>query len=314
MLYSAYGLRLDCAFPLTGAREATETPAGLPSLELALCRPEEIEAEWRALDGPPMWTGLLGDGLELSIERGIEGQLLFRYGERACFLLDPDMRRLDCSPRDSGLDWQRTLIGKVIPDISVMVGYEALHAASVEAPGGVLAIMAPSGSGKSTLAAELLARGWPLFADDVLTLSHEQGEVVGHPGTPHVNLALAPAGSVDARALGDTLAIFGDERWLSVRALSERPQPVRMLCVFERRSDLGLALRTLPPHPLSLAPFMLGLSNDRERQRSRFALYADLIESATLVRLTAGVSDRPERLADCLEEAIAQIREQTASL
>ena len=35
---------------------------------------------------------------------------------------------------------------------------------------GVVAIMAPSGAGKSTLAAELMRRGWPLFADDVLVL------------------------------------------------------------------------------------------------------------------------------------------------
>ena len=65
------------------------------------------------------------------------------------------MSRLDCAPCDSGLDWQRALISKVIPSISVMLGYEALHAATVESPQGVVAIMAPSGAGKSTLALEL---------------------------------------------------------------------------------------------------------------------------------------------------------------
>ena len=52
-----------------------------------------------------------------------------------------------------------------------MLGHEALHAAALDSPDGVVAIMAPSGAGKSTLALELLRQGWPLFADDVLTLS-----------------------------------------------------------------------------------------------------------------------------------------------
>ena len=51
---------------------------------------------------------------------------------------------------------------------------------------------------------------------------------------------------------------------------------------------------------------MLGLSTDAERQRSRFGLYADLMESATLVRLTAGFEHRPEQLAELIEQALAQ--------
>ena len=51
---------------------------------------------------------------------------------------------------------------------------------------------------------------------------------------------------------------------------------------------------------------MLGLSTAAERQRSRFWLYADLMESAALVRLTAGYEHRPEQLADLLEQALAR--------
>jgi serine kinase of HPr protein (carbohydrate metabolism regulator) len=54
----------------------------------------------------------------------------------------------------------------------------------VDSAEGVVAIAGPSGSGKSTLAIELLRRGWPLFADDVLTLDHTEGAVRAHPGTP----------------------------------------------------------------------------------------------------------------------------------
>jgi hypothetical protein len=49
---------------------------------------------------------------------------------------------------------------------------------------------------------------------------------------------------------------------------------------------------------------MLGLSTDTERYRSRFSLYADLMESTTLARLTAGFEHRPEQLADLIEQAL----------
>ena len=306
MLYSAYGLRLDSSFALSGTPTATGPLEGLPSLTLALQSPEELDSVWRAAGERPVWRGLLGDGRELLMERGAVGDLLFSYGELARFHLDTEMRRLDCAPSGPGLDWQRTLIGKVIPTISVMLGYEALHAAAIDAPEGVVAIMAPSGSGKSTLATELLARGWPLFADDVLALSQGEAEVHAHPGTPHMNLALAPPGGIDPLTLGDTLAILGGERWLSVRTATKRPRPVRMLCLLERRPDLALEIHTLSSNPLVLAPYMLGLSSDPERQRSRFSLYANLIESATLVRLTAGVEDSPGLLADLVERALAR--------
>jgi hypothetical protein len=81
---------------------------------------------------------------------------------------------------------------------------------------------------------------------------------------------------------------------------------VRMLCLLERGPSLPLQTHTLPSNPLLLAPYMLGLSSDAQRQRSRFCLYADLMESATLVRLTAGFEHRPEQLADLVEQALAR--------
>jgi hypothetical protein len=312
----AYGLDLCCSFPLPGMRAAAGDE--LPRLVLELLAPAELQDAWSGSDQPPEWRGRLGDGLDLAIERGGAGDLRFSYGARAPsaddlarFRLHPGMRRLDCAPTRPGLDWQRALIGKVLPAISVMRGYEALHAAAVDAPAGVVAIMAPSGAGKSTLAVELLRRGWPLFADDQLTLDHVEGAVRAHPGTPHMNLAesLPDAidraeslpDAVDPRTLGVTLGILAGERWLAAHKAEQRPRPVRILCQLERGPGLRLETHTLPANPLPLAPYMLGLSTDAERQRRRFDLYADLMESATLVRLTAGLEHRPEQLADLLE-------------
>jgi hypothetical protein len=308
----AYGLDLRCSFPLPGMRAAGGGD-GLPCLALELRTPEELEDSWSGSEGPPEWTGRLGDGLDLAIERGAAGDLLFSYGDRAPsetdwarFRLHPGMRRLDCVPTRPGLDWQRTLIAKVLPTIGVMRGYEALHAAAVDSPEGVVAIMAPSGVGKSTLAIELLRRGRLLFADDVLTLERTDGAVRAHPGTPHMNLARDLPEVIAPQTLGATLGILAGERWLAAHTTAQHPRPVRVLCLLERGSGLPLEIHTLSANPLPLAPYMLGLSTDAERQRKRFGLYADLMESATLVRLTAGFEYGPGQLADLLEQELAE--------
>ncbi len=306
MDYLAYGLRLSASFPLPGMPAAAIEH--LPALALALRDPAELARAWSGANTEPEWRGRQGDGRDLTIVRAAGGERLFNYGELALFELDARLRRLDCAPLEPGLDWQRVLLGKVIPAIAVMRGYEALHAAALDSPDGVVAIMAPSGAGKSTLALELLRRGWPLFADDVLTLCRDGDAVRAYPGTPHMNAPLEPPDGIDPRALGETLGILAGERWLAAASTSPAgaTRPVRMLCLLERGPRLELALEQLPANPLVLAPYTLGLSDDPERLRSRFEVYADLLGSAALVRVSAGPGDRPAALAELIAGALAR--------
>ena len=186
-----------------------------------MASPAELDLAWQGAGEEPQWRGRLGDGLDLTIEQGAAGDVLFSYGDRARFHLNEPMDELSCAPRSEGLDWQRVLVSKVIPSISVMRGYEALHAAAVESPDGVVAIMAPSGAGKSTLAAELMRRGWPLFADDVLVLDGQAGAVVAHPGSAHMNVAEQMPGDLEPEMLGEEIAILAGERWMAARSLAE---------------------------------------------------------------------------------------------
>ncbi|HEY2283736.1 MAG TPA: hypothetical protein VGH60_09330 [Solirubrobacteraceae bacterium] len=308
--YAAFGLALQSSFQLSGM--LPEQASELPSLELTLTTPGELEKSWRDHRASPEWRGRLGDGRELVIERGSGDDRLFSYrdpdvsgDDLASFHLHSSMRRLVCASRSQGLDWQQALIGKVLPAISVMRGYEALHAAAVVSPQGTIAIMAPSGSGKSTLALELLRRGWPLLADDVLALERIAGTVYAHPGSPHMNLSEPLPDALDPQELGTTLGMLGGERWLAARMIAKRARPMRMACLLERAPGLPLESRVLPASPLALAPYILGLSTDAERQRDRFCLYSDLMRSTTLLRLTAGSEHRPAQLADLLELEIA---------
>jgi hypothetical protein len=50
---------------------------------------------------------------------------------------------------------------------------------------------------------------------------------------------------------------------------------------------------------------MLGLPDDDGRDAANFALYADLIDSAKLLRLTADTTDSPADLAEAVERALS---------
>ncbi len=300
----AYGLDLRASFPLAGMRAGSGEE--LPSLTLELLAPAELQDLWSGPVGQPDWTGRLGDGCTLSIERGVCGDVLFTYGDRARFRLDASHERLGCAPLREGLHWQQALLGRVLPNVAIMRGYEALHASAVDSPEGVVAVAGPSGMGKTTLALELLGRGWPLFADDVLALGDGSEGVRAHPGSPHMNVADGPPDATDPESVGATLGILAGERWIAVHRTADEPRPVRLICLLERGADLSLQSRILPSNPLPLAPYMLGLPGDAERERGRFARFADLMSSASLMRLTCGSADRPAALADLIEQALAQ--------
>jgi hypothetical protein len=183
-----------------------------------------------------------------------------------------------------------------------MRGYEALHASAIVSPWGALAIAAPTGMGKTTLALELMRRGWPLLSDDVLALAPMPEGVLAYPGTPHMNVSSASKHAV-CDDIGSTLAVLAGEHWVAAHETAQEPRTVRAVCLFERSPGLPLDLQVLSGNPLPLTPYILGLPGDVERERSRFELYADLMGSATLLRLTGDSTASPERLADLVERA-----------
>ncbi|HWA54319.1 MAG TPA: hypothetical protein VG816_09130 [Solirubrobacterales bacterium] len=284
---------------------AGEAEEGSLPLDLSLVAPDELEAAWSGSRSASPWRGRLGDGNELAIAWGEAGDLLFDYSGGARFLFDPSRPQLACAPLDpTALEWQRVLLSRVLPDLALAYGCEALHAAAVETPLGVIAIAAPSGTGKSSLAAELMRRGASLFADDVLVLSRRGGTVVAHPGSPHANLAPAS----EPERLGEVLAEFGGERWIGARRASRKVSRVAAIALLEREGGLPLAVSPLAASPLVLAPHMLGLPDDEPgREASRFALYSDLVASAALLRVSGGDGDDPAALADVLERELASL-------
>jgi hypothetical protein len=286
-------LRGDLALP--GLPEAA---ADLPELELQVVDADEIEAAWSGPATPGSWRGTLRDGVELTIRWGCDGDLLFGYGAEARYLLDPAAVRLLCAPAEpSSLSWQRVLLSRVLPVVAIARGYEALHGAAVQTPAGVVAIVGASGAGKSSLAAELLRRGHGLFGDDVLVVGRHGGGVAAFPGGAHLSLESGNAEGLDAEILGEV----GGKLWALAGEPASEPAPLAAVVLLER-GEGPVETRDLPPSPLTLAPFMLGLPDEEGRDGERFALYADLVEAGRLLRLGGGAA-APE-LAEALERAI----------
>lgn len=292
---SAFGLNLGGALSLPGLPEAA---AGLPELQLQVVDADRVEAAWSGPATPGSWRGTLRDGVELTIRWGRDGDLLFGYGGEARFLLDPAAERLLCAPAEpSSPSWQRVLLGRVLPVVAIARGYEALHAAAVQTPAGVVAIVGASGAGKSTLAAELLRRGHGLFGDDVLVVGRHGGGVAAFPGGAHLSLESGNAEDLDAEILGEV----GGKVWLVIGEPAGKPAPLAAIVLLER--GVGpVEMQELAPSPLTLAPFMLGLPDEEGRDGDRFALYADLVEAGRLLRLGGGTA--AAELAESLERAI----------
>jgi hypothetical protein len=296
--FSAFGLSCRAGFPLPPAAAAEPD---LPQLTLELESAAGLKQRWSGAAGPGAWHGRLGDGEELEIVRGRAGDYLFRYSGGADFHLDADAGRLGCAPAGAApLAWRRVLLTRVLPNAAIAAGYEALHAAAVETAAGVVAIAAASGGGKSTLACELVRRGAPLFADDTVALGRGEVGVEVHPSLPFVNLPLVAAEAPAGTELGQ----LGEERWLAVDDAAGGRGRVAAIVLLDRRPGAPLAVEQLPATPLDLAPFMLGLPDDEGRDAARFSLYADLVEAATLLRLTADPGRPAAELAAALEEAL----------
>jgi hypothetical protein len=299
--YQAYGLDLRSEFRLPGMTQRDDR-SGCP-LALELTDPATLLGAWSGSERTAKWRGRLGDGRELSIARGPAADRLFADADRAFFLLDAASARLLCAPWRGTVGWQRTLLARILPSVRLARGYEALHASAVAGPRGIVAIAGRSGAGKTTLALELIARGMSLVSDDVLTLSLARSIVVGHSAPPQMNLDERAPLAVAHRELG---AADG-ERWIELTdGAAELPQPVSAVCVLERARQASLGVEVLAPTPLPLAPYMLGLPDDgSERERDRFALYSELARQMRLLRVTAGLGDRVEDIADALEHALA---------
>lgn len=294
--FSAYGLRVRSPFELPvfeSPAGTTPGPYGEADLTLRLDTGGEIADRWSAASGVPAWQTMFASHCHVRVERGRAGDHLLTFGRTASFHLDSAGESLLCSPTAAkGIEWQRFLLDTVLYCVSLLRGFEALHASAVCVDDRVVAIVAAPGGGKSTFAAELVRRGHSLFADDVLALSPGEGGVLAHPGPPLMTLTAA-SGAVEE--LGEPLAGPGDDGlcWVRVGRTCERPRPLAATFILDRHQEEGLQ-RLREGAPGRLLPHMLSLDRDPARALARFGLLRGLAGKTPIYRLCAPDGDLAE--------------------
>jgi hypothetical protein len=299
--YSGFGLSIESDFPLLPVRVGA---VGTPARTVAIRR-SSLEDAAASLSGSPelVWETSFDDRL-YRMERGPAGDYRFEWSGRAAFHLTPGARELACGFADrDDMGAMRLLLDTVLWSVSLICGYELLHASAISHGEAAIAFVAGTGGGKTSLAAELLHRGAELLCDDVLAMSYDDGHVLVHPGPPVMSLPLGQRGG-DARDLGQTVAILGDEAWINVEAVATTPRRLTAVCVLDRQ-DSGLP--RLQPHPhglLTLLPHAFGFPGSRTRQGSQFEILSDLIADTPVLSLSAAAACTPADIADVVEREL----------
>jgi hypothetical protein len=303
--YEAFGLRVASHFALDELCDVTA--AGPADVELTLASTAEVRSAFSGAIAPPrVHEALLGDGCLYRVERGAAGDHAVDYGDRATFHLAPDAAVVRCAPRDVERPaWRRFLLDTVLGTAALVQGYEALHAAAALGESGLVAIAAETGGGKSTLLARLLLRGHLLFCDDILALSHRDGQVVAVPGPPLMNLEPVMVDGTSAGAVGRVLSVVDGECWTQVSRPPLSPVPVRAVVFLQRGAGRAARLEPLAPDPTLLLAHSLMSGRESERLARRFGLFADLAEQTQLVRLVAPSDAGPDELAELVEQVVA---------
>ncbi len=270
---------------------------------LRLAEKDEIVDLWSVATGAPVWQTTFPNHHHVRCERGQAGDYLLSFGREATFHLDRDAGLLLCAPADlEGLGWQRFLLDTVLQCVSLIRGFEALHASAIRAPEGIAAFVAAPGGGKSTLAAELVRRGHSLFSDDVLALSQAGGEVLAHAGPPLMTLAADESVAMDQ--MGDSLGVLPDDgtSWVRIRHAGGNPQPLAKLFVLDRRRGEETRAIREPVGGGRLLPHMLSLNRDPARALSRSGLLAELVGDVPVYRLEVAEDGELAELAVVVEE------------
>lgn len=285
----------------------------LPFLDgaIATATGRRLELSMSAVD--PEWPA---DATRISDERTADGEVLFqiarselgyriagpRYGTA---VISPDGSLVRGSPGTGGLaDWQRLLIGQVLPFAAVLRGLEVLHASAVAIDGEAVAFLGHSGAGKTSLAMALCRLGAEFLADDVLSIERRGDHLLGHPGAPVAGVDSDQVESLRSPACGPVLAEDSTEAMVRMRPHAS-PLPLKAIFVLERNLEGPLRPRFEPvvaPQVLLAATFNLVLL---ERPRLEALLDVCALAAAGRVeRVVVGPGGDASALAEELAERI----------
>lgn len=230
--YRAFGLGIRSEI------ELPELPESTSSDDLLIRRGIVAGRQW-----------LEDDGTEYEV-RGRE-ELAFGHQAGWFLLRNASEIVVEQSPgSDPGLI-RLVLYGRAFGAILQWRGRLVLHASAVARPGGAIAFAGPSGAGKSTLAAAMVATGWYLLTDEILSIDTDASPPAAHSGLTTHRLSPAAASLIGIPSTHELPAGATDLKNLyrAERHTSRDAVPLRAIFALEEgettrleRLDPGAAL------------------------------------------------------------------------
>ncbi|HEY8597155.1 MAG TPA: hypothetical protein VIL85_01920, partial [Thermomicrobiales bacterium] len=277
--YHAYGLTLHAQLPLPELRPATEQ--SVPDIVIHLGTPDAISPAWR---GP---GAHFDDPLREVALVYTEGGSFFIRGGREVIVVP--------MPGQDEAAIRLNLLGVALAVAQHQRGRLVLHGSVVAADGRAVAFLGGSGWGKSTLAASLHNAGYPLIADDLVSLEFVDGVALAHPAYPQQKLwpDTATALGTDPATLPPLVATATKRALRLGGPFPRAPLPLRRLYVLAEAATPAL----IPlAGPTALAEcvrhsFCVGLLS-RSGDAAHFRQCADLLRQVAVARL-----ERPKEFA-----------------
>ena len=259
----AFGLTIDSSFAAPGL--APWSGGGdLPVTTVDLVPEERIDDGWPRRGAERVLEETFDDDPEpaRTIDAHPEaGYRLYARGFGLARVSGDGATVLCAPPGPAEWDWQRFLVGRILPWAAVLRGYETFHASAVEIDGRVVAFAGDTGMGKTSLALRLVAEGARLVSDDVLALETTGRGVIAHAGA-----GIACVRPAEREAIADaTWAALGTELGHSGKtyiAVPVAPEPRPLGAIyFLRRGGEGAIAPLDPPDPrlLLASTFVLGV-------------------------------------------------------
>lgn len=285
----AFGLELEGAFRAPGLLDG-QAGNGPRRTAIELVPARVLDSAWPRSEAVRLGELRTTEGrVRLTIdEHPVLGYRLHSapYGR---FLVSRDGGLVRCAPRRSAAwRWQSFLVGQLLPAAAVLHGLEILHASAVIIAGRAVALTGHSRAGKSSVAINLLRRGTPFLADDVVALEPAGDHVLTHPGPALTSVRHSEAETIGPQELGKLGATVGRDEHevrLAIRR-SPAPAPLGVLyaidrggeaveTAFEPASDAG---------PLLDNPFS-GFIASPERLMRQLDVYAHVARTTAMFRV-----------------------------
>jgi hypothetical protein len=309
----AFGLELEGAFRAPGLLEG-EAGDGPRRTAIELVPSRVLDAGWPRTEAVRLCE--LRDtagSVRLTIhEHPALGYRLHApaYGR---YILSRDGGVVGCAPsRTAPWRWQSFLIGQVLPAAAVLRGLELLHASAVMIAGRAVVLTGRSQAGKSSVAINLLRRGTPFLADDVVALEPAGTDVLAHPGPAVASVRRSEAeviGPQELDRLGPTIGRDEHEVRLRIRR-SSAAAPLGVLYAIDRDGEaVETAFEPASDVRLLLGNRFSSFIAGPERLTRQLDVYARLTRTTTIFTVTVPPTVDAATLARSVHEHALSVLE-----